>query len=350
MRILLTIPSLDVEKFKGIARLSIELYKGLKKADIDVDLLEIHRTKNNYLNFLSTLSTIPLHQLLAKVDIIHGIVPEAATFLSLIKKAKKIKTVASFNDFITLKHAENLNFKLKSILKYYSLFMWKGAAKSDVVCALSSQTAKEMKIFLNREADYVINPGIDERFKPMKIKKDKITLGFFANFSYRKGLDKAIEVYKLVKRKIDAKLIIAGGELKTIYQSQFDVKKLTQGLKDIEILGHVPENEIVKLYNSFDFYLFPSLSEGFGIPILEAQACGIPTLVFSWAEIPAEVKAKTIQCRDTKEMAEKILYLIEHPKEYKKISKEGIKYASRFTWGNFTNNYIKVYKDLLDKN
>jgi glycosyltransferase involved in cell wall biosynthesis len=350
MRVLLTVPSLDVEKFKGIARLSIELYKGLKKAGIDVEIIEIYKTKNNYLNFLSTLSSIPTQQLLAKVDIIHGIVPEAAAFLGWIKKVKKVKTVASFNDFIILKHAKKLNFRLRSILRYYSLFMWKNAAKSDVVCALSSQTAKEMEIFLKRKADYIINPGIDKRFKPMKVRKGKITLGFFANFSYRKGLDKAVEVYKLVKKKVDVKLIIAGGELKTIYQNQFDIKKLTEGLEDVKILGYVPENKIVKLYNSFDFYLFPSLSEGFGIPILEAQACGIPTLVFSWAEIPAEVKAKTIQCRDTKEMAEKILYLIEHPKEYKKISKEGIKYASRFTWDNFTNNYINVYKGLLDKN
>jgi ABC-type multidrug transport system ATPase subunit len=148
MRVLLTVPSLDVEKFKGIARLSIELYKGLKKAGIDVEIIEIYKTKNNYLNFLSTLSSIPTQQLLAKVDIIHGIVPEAAAFLGWIKKVKKVKTVASFNDFIILKHAKKLNFRLRSILRYYSLFMWKNAAESDVVCALSSQTAKEMEIFL----------------------------------------------------------------------------------------------------------------------------------------------------------------------------------------------------------
>lgn len=181
----------------------------------------------------------------------------------------------------------------------------------------------------------------------MNAKKEKITLGFFANFSYRKGADKAVEVFKLVKKKIDCKLILAGGHLATIYQRQFDVNEIAKGMKDVEILGHVPDEKVVELYNSFDFFLFPSIYEGFGLPILEAQKCGIPTLVFSWAKIADEAKKKAIECSSVEDMANKIVNLAENKEEYERIRKEGIEYASKFTWKNFVKGYIDIYRSLL---
>jgi len=344
MKILLTVPSFDVPKYKGLAKVSLELYNGLINKGFDIDVIEVHKQKKNY---LKNLTTVPAKQLLSKADLIHAVTPESGTFLGLIKKFKKVKTIVTFHDLIPLKLAEELNFKFKKFVWYYTYFMWRNALKTDVVIAVSSQTAEDVKNFFGRKVDYIINPGVDERFRPLDVKKDKITLGFFANFSYRKGVDKAIEVFKLVKKKVDCKLILAGGELQTVYQRQFDVRKLIEGLEDVEVLGYIPDEKVVELYNSFDFYLLPSVCEGFGIPILEAQACGVPTLVFSWAQIPEETKAKAVQCKDVKEMAERILYLIENREEYKRVSKEGIEYAKRFSWKNFVEAHIKVYESLL---
>ena len=100
------------------------------------------------------------------------------------------------------------------------------------------------------------------------------------------------------------------------------------------------------LYNSFDFYLFPSLCEGFGIPILEAQACGVPTLIFKYAEIPEESSKVAIKCESVEDMANKILYLIENREEYIKISREGKKYARQFTWDKFVEKHVEIYESL----
>ncbi len=340
MKVLFVVPSLNVSKFKGLARYSYEIYKRLKDR-IDIEVFEVYEPRKNY---FSNLTTVPLRQLLSRADVIHSLVPENGIFLWLISKIKNVRSIVTFHDIIPLEFPEELKFKFKEIVKLYTIFTWKNASKANIVVAQSSQTAEDVRRIFGRKVDVIIPPGIDKKFKPKKVKKDKITLGFFANYSYRKGLDKAIEVFKIVKQKYDVKLIIAGGKLQTVYQRQFNPFELTKGLKDVEILGEVPEEKVVDLYNSFDFYLFPSLVEGFGIPILEAQACGIPTLVFEWAKIPKEVTEKAIKCKDVKDMAEKIMYLIENRYEYLKIRREGIKYAKKFDWDKSAKMYLELYE------
>lgn len=335
MRVLLSLPSLDVPKFKGLAKVSLKLVEGLKDK-VDLKVYEAYKEGKSY---FKNLTITPLTQLKTKADIYHAVTPENGTFTPFFRK----NTVVTIHDFIPYTQ----DIKFKDFALAYTTFMWGLAIKkSKVIIANSSLTAKQIKNIFKRDS-IVINPGVDEKFKKMNIKKDKITLGFFANFSFRKRVNVAIEVFKILKKKVDCKLIIAGGELQTIYQKQFNVKKLTKGLEDVEILGYVPEDKVVELYNSFDFFLFPSKIEGFGIPILEAQACGIPTFILSDALIPDEVKAKAIVCDSAEDMANKILELINDKYSYRRISEEGIKYAKKFTWENFIEKHIQIYESLL---
>lgn len=340
MRILLTVPSLDVKEFKGLARFSLELYERLKDK-MNIEILEVYEPKVNY---FKNLFHVPLRQMISKADIIHSTTPESGAFLPFLNK----KSVVSFHDFIPMKMKVGVTSKTKAIqLRLYTTFLWRLAAHCRVITANSSQTAKEIKDFCGRDAK-IINPGVDKKFKPLKRKKgsEKITLGFFSNFSYRKRVDIAIEVFKILKEKIDCRLILAGGRLTTSYQRHFNVEKLLKGLKDVKIVEYVDEKDVVKLYNSFDFFLFPSLYEGFGLPILEAQKCGVPVLILKWAKIPPETKRFAIKCRDVREMSEKILHLVENKKEYRKIARRGEKYASQFTWERFTEEYVEIYESL----
>jgi glycosyltransferase involved in cell wall biosynthesis len=332
--ILLVAPSLDVAKFKGVAKTSLELTKRLNYDEIFV----VYRT----FSYLNNLTTTPLKELLSKADIVHSTVPESASFLPFFFWKKSIVT---FHDFIPMEIGKRLKFKFEPFANSYTKMMWKLASKCKCIIANSSQTAEEVRKYYNRKA-VVINPGVDERFKPKKVLKDKITLGFFSSFTFRKGVDKAIEVYKLVKKKIDCKLILAGGHSSTFFQREHSINRLIEGLNDVEVRRYVRDEEIVDLYNSFDFFLFPSMYEGFGIPILEAQACGIPTLIFENARIPKETREKTIKCKDINDMANKILTLIDDRKKYNIIRREGIKYAKNFTWEKFANLHKKIYESL----
>ena len=342
MRVLLVVPSFNISLFKGLAKVSLRLFEGLKDK-IDVKIYETYKRKF----YIKNLTSVPFIQLTSKVDLIHSLVPESGAFLWLVKKIKNVKTVVTFHDMIPILESKRLRFRMRTLVNFYTLFMWKCALNSDVIIANSTQTSEQLYKYFGRFSDYIINLGVDEKFRPKKVRKDKITLGFFGNLSYRKGLDKAIEVFKIVKKKYDVKLIIAGGNLKTIYQKQFDPEKLTKGLSDVEIKGYIPESEVVDLYNSFDFFLFTSSTEGFGLPILEAQRCGVPTLIFSWSKIPPEASAKAIKCKSVDEMAKRIIELIENKREYRRIRKEGIKYSSLFKWKDFVQDHIEIYESLI---
>ncbi|RLE64353.1 MAG: hypothetical protein DRJ47_07860 [Thermoprotei archaeon] len=341
MRVLLVVPSLDVAKFKGLAKTSLELVKGLEKT-VDLEVYEVHNISKNS-GYFKNVTTVPLKQLTSKVDICHAMVPESGAIAFL-----KRNLVVTFHDFVPLRLPERLNFKNTLLLKAYVNLTWRLASRAKTILCNSTQTAAEVKSFFKRDS-IVVNPGVDERFKPMHIKKEKPTLGFFANFTYRKRADIAVKVFKILKQKIDCKLILAGGYIQSLYQRNFDIKRMVEDLKDVEVYGYIPEEDLVRLYNSFDFYLFPSVFEGFGIPILEAQKCGIPTFIMRDAMIPQETKRMAIECSSPEDMAGKILYLLENKDEYRRISEQGRRYASQFTWKKFVEQHLTIYESLVKR-
>lgn len=337
MRVLLVVPSLDVPRFKGLAKVSLELVKGLAKA-VDLEVLEVHKSRNNH---LKNLTIIPFREVTSKAEICHAVVPESGAIAFL----KRRRMVTTFHDLMPLRLAERLDFKNEYLLKAYITLMWSLASRAEVVLCNSSQTAVEVKDIFKCNA-IVINPGVDERFKPLHTKTEKLTLGFFANFSHRKRVNIAVEVFKILKRKINCRLILAGGDVHSLYQGNFNVKKMVEGLSDVKIWGYVPEDNVVNLYNSFDFFVFPSIFEGFGIPILEAEKCGVPTFIMRDAMIPQEARRSAIKCKSPEDMAGKILYLLHNRDEYRRVSEEGQSYASKFTWGRFIKQHLAIYETL----
>ncbi len=343
MKILLVVPSLNVPIFKGLARHSLELVKGLEKI-VDLEIYEVHNPTRNYLKnmkYLKNLTTIPFKQLISKADICHVTSPESG----LIALLKRKNMIVTFHDFMPL-NLEILDFKNKLLFKTYITLTWNLAAKAGNIICISTQTAKELKYYFKRDS-IVINPYINEKFKPLHINKKKTTIGFFANFSKRKRVNIAIDTFKILKNKVDCKLILAGGYLNSTFQINFNVEEMVEGLNDVEVLGHIPENAIVKLYNSFDFFIFPSIFEGFGLPILEAQKCGVPTFIMRDAIIPKEARKLAIECTSPNDMAIKILNLINNKVEYRKISYRSRLYANTFGPERFIKQHLSAYEKIL---
>ena len=337
--ILFIVPSLDVERYKGLARFSYELYKRIEKK-FSVEIYEALKTKE-YKSYLKAPFFIPFKVFSSKAKIVHYATPSQAVLPFFTRK----KTIVTFHDFLPFELPKTA-LKKEKIARLKATIAWWMASKCNYIVSISSLTAKKVLEKYKRESK-IIPLGVDEKFKPMNVKKEKITLGFFANFGYRKGFDLALEVFKKVKQKYDVKFVVAGGKLESLYLKMFNVDKMIEGLNDVEVFGYIPEEKIVEFYNSFDFYLYTSRAEGFGLPILEAQKCGIPTFVFSWAEIPKEVTEKAIKCENTEDMANKIIELIENKEKYEMIRRDSIEYANQFTWEKTAEEYGKIYEKIL---
>ena len=111
-------------------------------------------------------------------------------------------------------------------------------------------------------------------------------------------------------------------------------------------MGFAPEDRLVSIYDSFDVFVFPSHYEGFGIPIIEAQARGLPVIIYKYGKIPKEVRRYCIEAESPEHMAQ----IIENLKENgynEKLRKKATEYARGFTWERTAKATIDTYKMVL---
>jgi len=122
------------------------------------------------------------------------------------------------------------------------------------------------------------------------------------------------------------------------------------GISDkVEFRGEVREEDLVAMYNSFSLFVLPSHQEGFGFPIIEAQACGVPVLTVKGAMIPEEVMRGTVSCRDIDDMAVWMDRLQNDVREREKVIAEGIAHAKCFSLENMAQMTSSVYEQLSKK-
>lgn len=109
---------------------------------------------------------------------------------------------------------------------------------------------------------------------------------FVGNFNPRKNLERLIRAYDLARDsgKVTHQLVIAGEQ-----GWKFDRQTALQGIThqdDVRFIGFVPDEDMAALYSASDAFLFPTLYEGFGIPVIEAQSCGTPVLTSNVSSLP----------------------------------------------------------------
>ena len=122
--------------------------------------------------------------------------------------------------------------------------------------------------------------------------------------------------------------------------------KHDNGLDNVDSNGYLKEDNKLKAYDSFDAFAFPSLYEGLGSPILEAQSRGLPVIIYKYGKIPKEVRKYCFEAESPEHMAQ----IIEHLKENgynEKLKKKATEYARSFTWEKCARETLEVYKKVL---
>ena len=160
--------------------------------------------------------------------------------------------MTTFHDLIPILAFEEMRFKFSRLIPLYTKFTWKLSGAARRIIANSTQTKEELIEELGIEPGKidVIPLGVDQRFRCAgnRIGHTSTTTSFFGNFTYRKGAHVAVKVFREVSQKIDLRLILAGGRIRTLYQRHFDLKKLIKGLRNVQVIEHVPDEDLVKLY------------------------------------------------------------------------------------------------------
>ena len=122
------------------------------------------------------------------------------------------------------------------------------------------------------------------------------------------------------------------------------------GLKsDVIFPGYAPESELIAIYNMADLFVYPSLYEGFGLPPLEAMACGVPVITSNVSSLPEVVgdAGITVNPLDVNKLAEAMGSVLNSNTLREEMSQKGLKRASQFNWENTAAETLKVYESVV---
>lgn len=120
---------------------------------------------------------------------------------------------------------------------------------------------------------------------------------------------------------------------------------------DIIRLGFIPDEDLVTLYNAATIFLFPSLYEGFGLPVLEAMACGCPVITSKEASLPevAEDAACFVNAYDTNSIASGIENVCNSVTLQRELSQKGLEQVQKFSWKKTAEETLAFYKKVLQE-
>jgi glycosyltransferase involved in cell wall biosynthesis len=290
----------------------------------------------------------------SKADILHFISPNPAINSTVLRIRKQTKTtIATAHEFGYLNQfssseigREEFAYDLRGIL-YYKLLQLsiEGTLGADYLICNSTQTKEEaIKIGFDKNKIFVVNLGIDRKFSSARSMKSfnknyLFVVGYLGNLRKRKNIEFAIKTLNLINNQ-KIKFEIWGNGPAYTY-----LKQISQN-KNILFKGFAPEKRIVEIYDSFDVFIFPSLYEGFGLPIIEAQARGIPVIIYKYGKIPNEVRKYCFEAEDPEHAAEIIETLKENGYNEKE-RKKAMRYARSFTWEKTARETLKVYNEVI---
>ena len=286
------------------------------------------------------------------VDIYHGLSNEIPRV-----KNKKIPYIVTIHDLIFKRFPRNY----RSIDRKTYDIKYKYAVKhADLTIAISEQTKEDIVEFYNikPETIKVIYQTCHENFRKkysneaIEIAKTKFKLPkeFILNvgtIETRKNLISIINAMSVMK--IDVPLVVVGKKTQYINFLKIQMKKINFDSKKILFLEDVSIDELPIIYSLSSLFLYPSLFEGFGIPILEALYCKTPVISSKgscFQEAGGDF-SKYIDSENKEEFAFQIEECLTNNKLRESMIKEGLKHAENFQPNKISKQLIDVYESLV---
>ncbi|MEM7800774.1 MAG: glycosyltransferase family 1 protein [Chloroflexota bacterium] len=206
----------------------------------------------------------------------------------------------------------------------------------------------------------VLYSGVNETFRPitdkvaLKRAREKYNLGqapyvlTLGTVQPRKNYRMLIEAFAPIAKTHDHNLIIVGGKGWLFEEILNEVK--VQGLEGRVIFtGFVDDIDLPTIYSAATLFAFPSIYEGFGLPILESMACGVPVINSNASCLPEVAGKATIQLDPTDQNAwtEALEMLLKDPVQRAQMVAEGYIQAQHFSWKKSAQQLLEVYSQLL---
>jgi glycosyltransferase involved in cell wall biosynthesis len=291
--------------------------------------------------------------LLGPVDVVHS------TTLCVPRLSPRKRLVVTIYDVSFVTHPE---FHLEANIAHCLAGTRQAIARADAILAISEHTRRDLVERMGAPPDrVVVTPlapppalarvtaapeleGIRRRYAL----PERFVL-FVGTMEPRKNIARLIEAYAALPARLqrDTGLILAGG--KGWLSDSLHEQVARRGLGDrVQFIGYVRPDDMAGLYSLATVFAYPSLYEGFGLPVLEAMACGTPVLTSNVSALPevAGDAALLVSPTDVGEIAEGLTQMLEDAGLAAKLAARGLEWTTHFSWDRCARDTLAVYESL----
>jgi glycosyltransferase involved in cell wall biosynthesis len=307
--------------------------------------------KRTFLKFLWYNTALSKEKLLRSPDIIHS----TAYTSPFLERAKLIVT---FHDMTFFTHPQH-HFEANRIFCTEQVHL--GRRYAARIITVSEHSKKDIIRYLHLPAEKVkvIYEAVDKRFKEIKdnsylfsrLKKYNLTFPYIlyhGSVEPRKNLKRVIQAFHQFSSKHSSYHLVISGAKGWLNEEIYQLIDRLKMREKIKVLGYVPEEDVPFLYNGAFLFLFPSLYEGFGLPVLEAMACGVPVVTSNVSSLPevAGEAAILVNPEKVEEIVEAMKGIVENKNLRFELKEKSIKQSQKFTLEKMAAETLAVYEEV----
>lgn len=349
----------------GIGRYTRELLSGFSTQGLNPLLLQsgnstgVHRSVklrgSDFLPALLTLGQIEIGRYSRQFDLelVHD---PTGTAPLLLSSQKKVVTIHDANPHISPRTSTALDRLI------YHVWLPCAVKHVDHFLTVSINSREDITRCLGvpMEKITVIPLAAGKQFRPLPEPEVQLVLSrigiqypyilYVGSLEPRKNLLRLLEAYALLfDWSSQWHLVIVGA--RNIWKSE-PLGKLVQQYNlepYVHFTGYLPDAELPALYNGADLFVFPSLYEGFGLPVLESMACGTPVITSNTSSLPeiaGDAALLVDPCR-VEDIAESMQLVLSNKELAQDLRSRGLERAKLFTWERTASETIAVYEQLL---
>jgi glycosyltransferase involved in cell wall biosynthesis len=325
----------------GVGVYSRAILSGLAAAHPEARFLFCYRPHRLLRSFAESLPSNCSRGLLRKSQ-----APSAELFHGLNQRidCRHRRTVSTFHDLFVLSG----DYSTPEFRRRFSEQARAAAERSDLIITVSHFTARQVEQFLKVEPARirVIAHGVRRPSEAASQPSRERMILFVGALQRRKNIGRLIEAFEQVAP--GWQLVLAGSR-------GFGAEQILERIEsssrrpDIQVLGYVPDAQLESLYRRTSVFAFPSLDEGFGMPVLDAMAHGVPVLTSNVSALP-EVSgdaALLVDPNDVASIAEGLRKLTETPELREQFAQRGLRRSREFPWEAAVRKTWDVYQELL---
>jgi glycosyltransferase involved in cell wall biosynthesis len=325
----------------GVGVYSREMLQGLTRAHAQARFLYCYRPHRFLGSFAEQLPPNASRRLLREnrapsADLFHGLNQR-------LGPARRRRAVSTFHDLFVLSG----DYSTPEFRERFTAQARAAADRSDLIITVSAFTARQVEQLLHVDPARlrVIHHGVRPALHLAPIPRQPIILSVGA-IQRRKNTLRLVEAFE----QLDPgwKLVLAGS---SGFDSHVALERIQRSPRkqNIQVLGYVPDSQLEELYRRAAIFAFPSLDEGFGMPVLDAMARGVPVLTSSVSAMPevAGDAALLIDPMDAGSIAEGLRRLTSDTALRERLTRAGLARIQEFSWEKSVEATWKVYEELL---